>query len=113
MIFRYIFNVDEQLTQDELKELLAKSVSKEVEEEIVTLSDRLREEGRIKGEAKGRAEGELHGRTVTLLKLLTLRFGQLPDAAVARVNAADVAELDTWAERVLTAPTLGDVLDAS
>ncbi|WP_437564198.1 hypothetical protein [Sorangium sp. So ce542] len=45
-----------------------------------------------------------------LLRLLGARFGVLPDAAVARVNAADIGERDRWSERVLTAPTLADVL---
>jgi len=45
-----------------------------------------------------------------LLRLLRARFGDLPEVAVARVNAADAAQLDLWAERVLSAPTLADVL---
>jgi len=48
-----------------------------------------------------------------LIKLLTLRFGKLPEAAVARVRGADVAQLDRWTDRVLIAPTLGHVLDAA
>ena len=106
-----------QLTVDEIKELIARSVGEDVEEEIVTLADRLREEGRLKGEQKGRIEGEqkgaLDGRREILLKLLTVRFGKLPAAAVASVNGASVEQLETWAERVLTAPTLGQVIDAS
>ena len=112
-IFRYVFDVDDQLTVDEIKELLAKSVGPEIEEEIVTLSDRLREEGRIKGELKGELRGRVEGRVELLIKQLTLRFGKLPEAAVARVRGADAAQLDRWAERVLTAPTLGHVLDAA
>jgi hypothetical protein len=45
-----------------------------------------------------------------LLKLLRARFGELPEAAVARVNAAELEQLDTWAERVLYAQTLADVI---
>jgi predicted transposase YdaD len=71
----------------------------------VTLADRLREEGRQKGERTGERK--------VLLKQLTLRFGQLPDAALARVNAAGVEQLEAWAERVLTALTLAEVIEAS
>jgi hypothetical protein len=35
----------------------------------------------------------------------------LPDAAVARIHAADSAQLDAWFDRVLTAVSLDDVLD--
>ena len=37
------------------------------------------------------------------------RFGELPDAAVARVTAAGLVELQAWSRRVLTAPGLDDV----
>jgi hypothetical protein len=45
-----------------------------------------------------------------LLKQLALRFGPLPEATRARVEAGSAEQLDAWAERVLTAATLHDVL---
>jgi hypothetical protein len=68
----------------------------------VTAGEQLIERGRVEGLKKGQQK--------TLLKLLQTRFGALPEAAVARVNAAGTAELDLWVERVLTAPSLEDVL---
>lgn len=112
-IFRYIFDVDDLLTVDELQKLATATIGADVEEEIVTLADRLREEGRIKGERQGEQRGALNGQRRVLLKQLTLRFGKLPDTASACVNAAGMDQLESWAERVLTAPTLADVLDAS
>jgi predicted transposase YdaD len=108
MILRHIFEVDEHLTVDELQ-MLATTIGEDIEEEIVTLADRLREEGRQKGERAG----ERNGQRKLLLKQLTLRFGKLPEATVSRVNAAGVDQLETWAERVLTAPTLAEVIDPS
>ncbi len=49
------------------------------------------------------------GRQDVLVKLLGLRFGELPDWAVQRLRAADDTDLARWTERVLTAPTLDDV----
>ena len=46
-----------------------------------------------------------------LLRLLHSRFGELPAAAVARIEAADIADLERWGERILGARTLADVLD--
>ncbi|WP_437955159.1 DUF4351 domain-containing protein [Sorangium sp. So ce119] len=57
--------------------------------------------------ALGRQEGE----RAILLRLLRARFGELPDAAVARVEGAETAALERWAERVLSAKTLAEVLD--
>jgi uncharacterized protein DUF4351 len=111
-IFRYIFDVDDEITVDELQKLATTTIGDDVEEEIVTLADRLREEGRQKGERTGELAGALTGQRKVLVKLLTLRFGKLPEAAMSRVNAAGVDQLEAWTERVLTAPTLAEVIDA-
>jgi hypothetical protein len=55
-------------------------------------------------------EGELKGERRLLLKLLRLRFGDLPKAALARVEKAELEELENWGERVLTAASLDEVL---
>ncbi len=49
-----------------------------------------------------RAEGDAR----TLLRLLSLKFGPLPDDVVRHVRAGTPTELETWTERVLTAATL-------
>ncbi|MEU1980922.1 hypothetical protein [Nocardia sp. NPDC019395] len=49
-----------------------------------------------------RAEGQAG----TLLRLLALKFGPLPDAVIKRVEAGDRTELEVWTERVLTAGSL-------
>jgi predicted transposase/invertase (TIGR01784 family) len=59
---------------------------------------------------QAREEGWAEGKAALLLRLLAKRFGPLPPTAVARVQAATSDELDGWAERVLTEPTLDDVL---
>ena len=56
------------------------------------------------------AQGRDEGRAEIMLRLLTLRFGQLDDAAKARVTAASRADLDAVAERLLTAQTLQEAL---
>jgi hypothetical protein len=45
-----------------------------------------------------------------LLRLLRARFGELPAATVARIETADLADLERWSERVLGAQTLAEVL---
>jgi hypothetical protein len=60
MIFRYIFDADEELTVDELQQLATTTIGEDIEEEIVTLADRLRGRGRFRRErATNRAK---HGR---------------------------------------------------
>ncbi|MCX4245254.1 DUF4351 domain-containing protein [Paraliomyxa miuraensis] len=68
------------------------------------------DEGRTKGWDEGRTKGCNEGKAALLLRLLTKRFGPLPQAVLTRVDAATSEQLDAWAERVLTEPTVDDVL---
>ncbi|WP_437292655.1 DUF4351 domain-containing protein [Sorangium sp. So ce426] len=69
-------------------------------------------EGRDEGLKEGRDEGLKEGGRNLLLRQLRARFGELPAAVVARIDAADLAELERWGERVLGARTLDEVLRA-
>jgi hypothetical protein len=59
----------------------------------VTTADMLRAEGQAK----------------TLERLLTLKFGPLPDSTRAKLHAATVEQLDSWTDRVLNATTLDEI----
>jgi hypothetical protein len=56
------------------------------------------------------SKGEARGRAAILLRQLQLKFGPLPEAVTARVQSASIAELDGWAERVLSATSLDEAL---
>jgi hypothetical protein len=58
-----------------------------------------------------RKEGRKEWERSLRLRLLRSRFGELPAAAVARIEAADIADLERWGERILGARTLAEVLD--
>jgi hypothetical protein len=53
------------------------------------------------GKAEGKAEIVLH--------LVALKFGPLSEEVSYRIQHATPAELDTWAERVLTATSLDEL----
>jgi hypothetical protein len=55
----------------------------------------------------GRAEHAVEVR----VRLLTRKFGPVPDRVRERINAASIEQLEVWCERVLDAATLDDVLD--
>jgi hypothetical protein len=58
---------------------------------------------------KGRQEGRQEGEIMMLRRLLTRRFGPLPDRVEQRLHTATVQDLERWAERVLDAPHLDEV----
>jgi hypothetical protein len=62
------------------------------------------------GVAEGRAEGMAEGRAQLILRLLTRRFGPLPEGVEEQVRAASVDEIDAYAERLLSAKSLDEAL---
>jgi hypothetical protein len=57
-----------------------------------------------------RRRSEQKGKRELLTRLLEQRFGPLPASAHAQLERADAAQLDTWSERLFTAPSLDDLL---
>ena len=68
-----------------------------------------RQEGRLEGEQKGRQEGRQEGKQSLLQKLLTNRFGPLPEAVLEQIRSASTEQIDTWADHVFDASSLDEV----
>ncbi|MDO4683084.1 MAG: DUF4351 domain-containing protein, partial [Lautropia sp.] len=66
-------------------------------------------QGIQQGIEQGMQQGLRQGSQVTVARQLRLRFGELDATAEARLQTATQAELDLWAERILTARTLDEV----
>ena len=62
---------------------------------------------------RARDEGRVEGERALLETLLRRRFGLLSPEVAERLGRASAADLETWAENVLEAPTLEDVFDSS
>ncbi|HVI02523.1 MAG TPA: hypothetical protein VM869_27640 [Enhygromyxa sp.] len=63
------------------------------------------------GYREGREEGYREGALEFLTELLAMKFGKLPPACMARLQAASNEELFRYSERSLTADTLEAVFD--
>ncbi|MDC3953443.1 DUF4351 domain-containing protein [Polyangium jinanense] len=63
-----------------------------------------------RGALRGRNEGLREGQRSLLLQLLRRRFGELPPAVVARVEAADTEALESFAARLLVAKSADEVV---
>ncbi len=104
-LFQYIVKTNPTVQRGVLRSLLPGDRGTEVEEAVMNWFEREMSQSR----KDGRREGERR----VLLKQLRLRFGELPAAVVARIEAAEVAELDVWTERIMTASQLEDVLGST
>ncbi len=69
------------------------------------------EQGRLEGLEEGREEGIGWGEARSLRRLLIRRFGPLPSAVAARIDAASRAELECWLDRILDAGSLTEVFE--
>lgn len=68
-------------------------------------------EGRKEGRKAGHKEGRREGQEQVLCKLLTQRFGPLPEDIRTRLRRADAESLERWLERLLSAPSLEALFD--
>lgn len=81
-----------------------------VETMMKTPAEQCRDEGRAEGEARGRAEGEAKGSAKTLLKLMQLKFGSVPDDVASAITSASLQQLERWTERMLNADSAEQVV---
>jgi len=108
-LWRYIFSVQKTYDPEELVALLVSAAGEEDMAELLSAADKLHERGR----KEGVKEGERQGQQRALLRQLSARFGALSETVTARIQASDVAELDRWTDRVLTAGSLDELFAAS
>ena len=88
---------------------------KQYREESSTMAgiiSRAREEGMQQGMTQGMRQGRVEGERALLERQLRRRFGLLSPEVAARLSEASAADLESWAENVLDAPTLDDVFDS-
>ena len=79
------------------------------DEFIDGLLDQGRAEGLAEGEAQGRAEGE----AAMLLRVLAARGFAVPDDVRQRVQSCtDLAQLEAWGDRAVTARSLKEIFTA-
>ncbi len=77
------------------------------EAEIMSsFAERFIQQGLEQGQRQGKQEGE----AAILLRLLQLKFGDVPEAVRRRIERADAQTLLEWSERVLTAAGIEQVI---
>ncbi|GAB5549478.1 MAG: hypothetical protein SangKO_092380 [Sandaracinaceae bacterium] len=106
-LFGYLFIISRP-DEDLVSEVLG-HVSPRVREEVMELEEMLAAKKLEQGRAEGRAEGRAQRGAELVMKLLRLKFGAIDAGTEERVRAGSDADLDRWAERVLTASQLQDV----
>jgi hypothetical protein len=110
-VLRYIYLVNDQVPPDRVAERLGRLLGEGAKEAYVTYGEQLIQQGLERGLEQGLEQGLQRGQVKLLRKQLEHRFGALSEGTLERLEAAGEQDLDRWAERVLTARTLDEVLD--
>ena len=77
----------------------------------MTAGQQIRQEGIEQGRQEGRREGRREGECALLLRQLRRRFGAAVNTDIEqRIAAASLEQIDIWAERMLSAATLTELL---
>ncbi len=120
-LLRYIVKVVPDPPPQEIYSLLSTELSSTAEELLMTWAEQLEqkglqrglqrglEEGLERGLERGRAEEQarqLQRSRLRFLKLLALKFQEVPPSAQVRVEEAAEEELDRWTEVILMADTI-------
>jgi hypothetical protein len=75
----------------------------ERQKEVILMGQTIAEEIWEEGRLKGRTEGALEASRSMLRRLLTKRFGTLPESVVQRIdNCTDLEQLSVAAEQILS-----------
>ncbi|SKA96162.1 conserved hypothetical protein (putative transposase or invertase) [Caloramator quimbayensis] len=117
---RYIFSSYNEMTRSDF-ENIAKKIEKtfiEGSEHIMTLADIFRKEGLEEGLEKGLEEGLEKGRkegkkevlTKSVIKLLTKKFGILPNEIKNKIENVDIAILEIIVEDILEIQSIDEIM---
>lgn len=99
LLMRYILRVNDYVEPADVRAFMERVAGPDAKETVMTAWDRLEERSIQKGER------------ALLLRQLRKRFGNQVDGdAERRLASASAEQIATWAERVLSAPTLAETL---
>jgi hypothetical protein len=116
-LLSYTWHVNRYIDRDTLVRQLVPLVGPEIEHTMLTYGQKLEQQGFDKGVEKGIEKGiekgVEKGQRTTLLRLLTRRFGTLPEPVAERVAGATPADIERWLDRILDATSLDDIFARS
>ena len=97
---KYVFNARVDLTKEVIIKVMDKieSTYPEGSDLVMTLAEKFREEGKKEGKEEGKEEGieigERKSLVKTTIKLLTKKFGALPDETKEKISKLDADTLE-------------------
>lgn len=113
----YLHHLGDERAHEAMRGVLHSIMEAERAERFMrTMADVLKEQGRqqglAEGEARGETKGEAKGLVKAVLQVLDARGVHVDDASRQRIQGCrDVATLEQWLKRALSATRISEVLD--
>jgi predicted transposase YdaD len=109
----YLFHYSHNLDKPQFLMKIKTFTQPDMKTKGLSLAQQFIAEGAEKGRQEGRQEGRHTTLVATLERLLTRRFGAVPDPIRQRLHAAPIPELEDLLDQVLDAPPLQDLFPES
>jgi predicted transposase/invertase (TIGR01784 family) len=104
---RYILNAGQKLTKEDIEDIIRKVETSypEGSEVVMTLAEQYREEGELRGELRG----ETKALTKAVIRLLTKKFGKVPEEIKNKISKLDADVLEVIIDSIFDYEKIDDV----
>ncbi len=104
---RYILNAGPKLTKEDVEDIIKKVEAKYPggSEVVMTLAEQYREEGELRGELRG----ETKALSKAVIRLLTKKFGKVPEEIKNKISKLDTDVLEVIIDSIFDYEKIDDV----
>lgn len=110
-LMKYIFSARVDLTKEAVIEIMNKieTTYPEGSDLVMTLAEKFREEGKEEGKQEGIAIGEVKTLIKTTIRLLTKKFGVLPEEVKEKISKLDADTLEIIIVEIFECESIEDI----
>ena len=110
-LLSYIFSVASKIAKEDMEDIIKKVKFSypEGSDIVMTLAEKYREEGELRGIEKGKREERINTLTRTATRLLTKKFGRLPEGMKIEISKLDDEALEILIDSIFEFKSLDDV----
>lgn len=85
-VFVYILTVADNISETDVAKVVRDSILETKGEQVMTIAEKLKKEGWQKGRQEGRQEGTLFSTRRSILQVLDIRFGSMPQEIATKLD---------------------------
>ncbi len=106
---RYVTSIERLAIEEGMQQGIQQGMQQGIQQGMEQGVQQGMQRGIQRGIQQGLQQGRLEGKAQLLIRLLNVRFGELPVSVIDRLLRADENTLDMWTEAVLSVDSLDAV----